>query len=187
MKITDDIDGWFNYKNTYNVLIETASINGIFVECGAWLGKSSSYLSDIIARRRPDLTLYIVDSWLGSPAEIDTAHKLATQTDIYEIFLKNMGSRKFIPIRKLSIEAAKEFTNESLDVVFIDMSHEYADVKVDLDCWFPKVKYGGYIAGHDRSWPGVRKAILEKFHHNKQRLYSLPGDCWAYYKEGQNQ
>jgi predicted O-methyltransferase YrrM len=184
MKQTQEIDGWFNYHQTYNVLVESISPNGIFVECGAWLGKSSSYLSDIISKKRPDITLYIVDSWLGSPAEIDTAHKLATETDIYKIFLKNMGDRKFIPIRKLSTEAAKEFTNESLDVVFIDMSHEYEDVKIDLDTWLPKVKTGGYIAGHDRSWPGVKKAILEKFNHNKKRLYSLPGDCWTYYKEG---
>ena len=184
MKQTYEIDGWFNYDDAYDTLAQMCPENGIFVECGAWLGQSSSYLADVISLNRPDISLYVVDSWLGSSAELDTAHKLATETDIYRIFLDNMGDRKFIPIRKLSVDAAQDFEDNSLDVIFIDMSHEYEDVKQDLDVWFPKVKQNGHISGHDWSWPGVSKAVLEKFHHTRHNLYSLPGDCWIYKKEG---
>lgn len=181
---TDQIDGWFNYAPAYDRLVSEVPQNGTFVECGAWLGKSSSYLADIIARKRPDISLYIVDSWLGSSAEITTAHKLATETDIYNIFLDNMKGRSFTPVRKLSLEAAHDFKDSSLDVVFIDMSHEYQDVKDDLAAWFPKVKTNGYIAGHDWSWPGVSQAVAEQFAHNRHNLFSLPGDCWVYHKQG---
>jgi hypothetical protein len=181
MKLTEDIDGWFNYQETFYNLIDTIPTNGTFVECGAWLGKSSSYLADTIKdKNRQDVTLYIVDNWLGSAVELDTAHKLAFTQDIYQIFLNNMGDRSFIPIRKYSVDAVSDFDNESLDVVFIDMSHEYEDVKLDIEIWLPKVKRSGYLAGHDASWPGVQRAIEEKFFYT-DNLYLAPGDCWAYY------
>jgi predicted O-methyltransferase YrrM len=91
-----------------------------------------------------------------------------------------MGNRIFTPIRKYSTDAASDFENESLDVVFIDMSHEYKDVKLDIETWLPKVKRSGHLAGHDASWPGVKRAIEEKFLHTNN-LYTSPGDCWLYH------
>jgi len=181
MKNTDEIQGWFTYPHTFSFLLNTIPANGKFAECGAWLGQSSSYLCDIAAHSRPDVTIYIVDSWKGSSAEIATAHKLATTTDIYKIFLENMGERKFTPIRALSVDASKQFDDESLDVVFIDMGHEYEEVREDIEVWYPKVKTGGYIAGHDFSFPGVSKAVHEKF--SGVHIKRGDGDCWIIKKE----
>ena len=178
MKPTTDIEGWFNYANTYNDLIYAMPHNGTFVECGAWLGKSSSYLCDKVSETRPDIKVYIVDSWEGSKDELDTYHKLARETDIYQLFLDNMGSRKFTPIKGLSEDAVKQFQDESIDVVFIDMCHLYECVKEDLQLWYPKVKYNGYIAGHDWSWPGVKEALFEIFPGHLR----ADGDCWLIQK-----
>jgi predicted O-methyltransferase YrrM len=183
MKNSIEIDGWFGYEQTYDMLIDSVQTSGIFVECGAWLGKSSSYLADKIAESRPDISLYIVDSWQGSPSELTTTHKLVTTTDVYALFVENMGNRKYTPIRSFSTEAATKFQDESLDVVFIDMSHTYEDVKQDLDVWLPKVKKNGYIAGHDLSWTGVIKAIKEKFGNN---VHPIQGDCWIFHKTGED-
>jgi predicted O-methyltransferase YrrM len=157
-KNTDEISGWFDYSNLYKELVESIPDNGIFVECGAWLGKSSSYLCDIAQER---IKVYIVDHWQGSPAEIDSTHKLAKKQDIYQIFLNNMGSRKFIPLKMDSITASKKFENESCDVVYIDMDHTYEAVKQDIKHWLPKVKKGGILAGHDYNWHRVKKAVDE--------------------------
>jgi hypothetical protein len=105
-------------------------------------------------------------------------HKLARETDIYQLFLDNMGSRKFTPIKGLSEDAVKQFQDESIDVVFIDMCHLYECVKEDLQLWYPKVKYNGYIAGHDWSWPGVKEALFEIFPGHLR----ADGDCWLIQK-----
>jgi len=48
-----------------------------------------------------------------------------------------------------SMEAVKQFEPESLDLVFIDSSHQYVHIRQDIDAWFPIVKRGGIIAGDD--------------------------------------
>lgn len=181
MKNTNEIQGWFTYPQTFNFLLQSIPPNGKFAECGAWLGQSSSYLCDVASSMRPDVTIYIVDSWKGSSAEVATSHKLATTTDIYDIFLENMGSRKFTSIRALSVDACKQFDDESLDVVFIDMGHEYHEVKEDITVWYPKVKSNGYIAGHDFSFEGVSRAVHEQLGH--LNILNGQGDCWIVKKE----
>ena len=175
MKNYKDIQGWFDYENVFDFLLNSMPQDGVFVECGAWLGKSSAYLCD----KATTQNIYIVDSWKGSPDELSTFHKLATQVDIYEIFLENMGNRKFTPIRMLSVDAVNEFEDESIDVAFIDMSHDYDNVKQDIEIWYPKVKHGGYIAGHDyqHGWPGVVRAVNEFF----SKVDNMSG-CWVHQK-----
>jgi len=161
MKKTTEIQGWFDDKQqrVYDYLISKTPENGTFIEIGAWLGKSSSYLVD----NGKTLDITIIDSWKGSPNEINTNHKLATQTDIYEIFKENMGERKYKSIRGLSIEVATQFEDNSLDTVFIDATHTYEAVKEDIIAWLPKVKNGGILAGDDyvRDWKGVIQAVDE--------------------------
>lgn len=158
MKNSEEIDGWFNYQELFDSLVQSVPDNGIFVECGAWLGKSSAYLCDLAKSR---INIYIVDHWRGSANELDSTHKLATIQDIYPIFLENMGSRKFTPLRMSSLKASETFDDNSCDVVYIDMEHSYDAVKQDISYWLPKVKDGGTLAGHDYDWPGVKEAVLE--------------------------
>lgn len=180
MKNYQFIDGWFDYQNTYNFLLSKTPDNGIFVECGAWLGKSSAYLCDAAKDR---IQIYIVDSWEGSLNEDDPTHIFAkTNKNTYQMFINNMGNRNFVPIKSLSIDAANKFENNSCDVVFIDMTHTYDSVKNDIETWFPKVKKNGYIAGHDyqKDWPGVITAVNEFF--GIENLI-LMDTCWIYHKK----
>jgi hypothetical protein len=48
-----------------------------------------------------------------------------------------------------SVTAAEYFTSESLDFVYLDASHNYDNVANDLRAWYPKLKSGGLLAGHD--------------------------------------
>jgi hypothetical protein len=95
--------------------------------------------------------------------------------------MTNMGTRKFKDIKSLSHESSTQFNDESCDVVFIDMEHTYNAVKNDIELWLPKVKVGGYLAGHDyvKGWGGVIKAVDEKFG-NK---ITVDQNCWIYRKE----
>ena len=83
-------------------------------------------------------------------------------------------------IRKNSIEAADQFEDESLDFVFIDASHEYEDVKKDIQIWLPKIKKGGILAGHDYYigydyFPGVKAAVNECLSN-----FETYADCFIY-------
>jgi predicted O-methyltransferase YrrM len=180
MKNYKEISGWFNYVDTFDYLVSNTPDGGTFVECGAWLGKSSSYLCSIAEAK--NLKIYIVDSWKGSPTRLATTHKLATETDIFEIFKSNLEGANYTAIRDLSVNACKKFEDNSCDVVFIDMDHEYESVNKDIDLWFPKVKKNGIIAGHDYSggWPGVIRAVDEHF--GKSNITKM-GQCWIYKKE----
>ena len=66
-------------------------------------------------------------------------------------------------IRKHSVVAAADVTDGSLDFVFIDADHTYPAVVADIAAWWPKVKPGGWIGGHDYGKPefGVTGAVNE--------------------------
>jgi hypothetical protein len=62
-------------------------------------------------------------------------------------------------IRKTSMEAVKDFEDESLDFVYIDGHHGFKYIAEDLWEWSKKVKKGGIICGHDyfalrKDWRG---------------------------------
>ena len=175
MKATKQIQGWFNHQAAYDYLLANMPKDGTFVELGAWLGKSSSYLCD----KATGQDIIIVDTWKGSPNELTTHHKLATEQDIYQLFVENMGERKYKAIKATSKAAARKFKAESLDVVFIDLDHTYEAVKEDIKLWLPKVKKGGYIAGDDyhENWKGVIQAVDELLPHA-----TFIDDCWLYRK-----
>jgi hypothetical protein len=52
-------------------------------------------------------------------------------------------------IRKTSVEAVKDFEDNSLDFVYVDANHTFGHVAMDLMIWSEKVKKGGIISGHD--------------------------------------
>ena len=83
---------------------------------------------------------------------------------------------------KLSLDAAKEIEG-MLDFCYIDACHEYEAVKEDLAAWYPKVKVGGVIGGHDFIFSsggggGVVKAVTEFAYVNKLKLQSCFPDWW---------
>jgi len=98
-------------------------------------------------------------------------------TEFYSFLSKlpnNIGiDRKYIFMKMKSIEASKFFPDNSLDLVFIDADHSYESVLNDIKNWFPKVKKGGIISGHDYEHPsfyGVKKAVDEFFGNKKFNL-----------------
>jgi len=52
-------------------------------------------------------------------------------------------------IVNFSVEAAKQFKDDYFDFVYIDADHTYKGVTADLEAWYPKVRKGGMLAGHD--------------------------------------
>ena len=66
-------------------------------------------------------------------------------------------------VRKTSKEASKQFPDNYFDFVYIDANHLYEAVWEDINLWFPKVKNGGFIAGHDVQFGDVKSAVYRFF------------------------
>eukprot|EP00927_Polykrikos_kofoidii_P051523 TRINITY_DN45324_c0_g1_i1.p1 TRINITY_DN45324_c0_g1~~TRINITY_DN45324_c0_g1_i1.p1 ORF type:complete len:417 (-),score=50.90 TRINITY_DN45324_c0_g1_i1:94-1344(-) len=62
-----------------------------------------------------------------------------------------------------SVAAASWVTPGSLDLVFIDGDHRYESVATDIQAWWPTIREGGAIAGHDFvfTFPGVVEAATK--------------------------
>jgi hypothetical protein len=62
-------------------------------------------------------------------------------------------------------EASRLVNDGSLDFVFVDASHKYGCVRSDIRLWWPKIRVGGWLGGHDYSveYPGVLNAVNERF------------------------
>ena len=76
--------------------------------------------------------------------------------------VKRFPEAKFVRIK--SKEAIVLVSDGSLDLVFIDAEHTYKSTKEDILLWFPKVKKGGILCGHDYDeiiYPEVIKAVDE--------------------------
>jgi predicted O-methyltransferase YrrM len=89
-------------------------------------------------------------------------------------------------IRKYSDDAVTIVPNE-IDFIYIDGNHEYDYVKRDIENYFPKLKEGGIIAGHDVSHhlfsPGIFRALMETF--GKLNLYPfISRTDWYVVKHG---
>jgi hypothetical protein len=57
--------------------------------------------------------------------------------------------RRVRVIKDRSLNAVKQFEDGFFDMVYIDADHTESAVYADLCAWFPKVRAGGVLAGHD--------------------------------------
>jgi predicted O-methyltransferase YrrM len=167
-------EDWFTYPGLYSLMVTLAPDEAHFVEVGVWKGRSAAFLAVEIINSGKKIALDLVDTWEGS------AEHFPLLEDIYEVFSKNIEPvSSFVNIKKTdSASASKDYKDKSLDFVFIDAAHDYDSVKADIEAWLPKVKQGGYLAGHDYpSWPGVTKAVNELI--GESNIQSGEG-CWLY-------
>jgi len=94
----------------------------------------------------------LVDIWKQQTNYEDKANvNDQIQEENYQTTRENVAEFKDVPqfFRNDSLTAAKHFANESVDFVYLDARHDYCGVKEDLEAWYPKLKVGGMIAGHD--------------------------------------
>ena len=144
----------------------------IGAEIGIWKG----YNAREIIKARPLITHIMVDPWdaenrdksfIESGSQ-DSQVSQAEYDKCFNVTLIRIGPwlERCKIMRMKSIDAAKQMQDNSLDYVFIDGDHSYKGVKRDIEAWYPKVKLGGWIGGHDyhiRFKTGVMKAVDEAF------------------------
>lgn len=159
---------YYNKRKSNNYIASLIQSNNFrtYVEVGVWKGD----LFDYILKRCPNLVkMYGVDPYLSTAYNSKQGGTINTiQQETFEIIYNTIKSKfadyfKVHILRMTSKTAAKRFNDNSLDFVYIDADHSYEAVKNDIKLWYPKVKKGGILAGHDyiSATPGVIKAVDE--------------------------
>lgn len=115
--------------------------------------------------------IYLVDLWGKMTYEEGRrAGETVEWSESYEIAKKNLKpfDDKVVFIRDYSYKAVDRI-NEKLDALYIDANHDYSTVLIDLKAYYPLVKKGGIIGGHDwcPRYPGVSRAVNEFFNYPK--------------------
>lgn len=126
---------------------KVARKGAIFIEVGSWKGYSTSFLGEVAKEYQGDV--FCVDHWKGSP---DLKHHMNIENclEIFRYNMEELGLDKYVhPMVMESVMAAKIFADGIADLIFIDADHRYKGIKRDLEIWWPKVKVGGILCGHD--------------------------------------
>jgi hypothetical protein len=153
------IQNWFDYQDVYNRMVKLANDGDLFVEIGVWKGGSTAYMGVEILNSGKAIKYHAIDSFEGSVEIGDVKDWLFDETSWNLKPLTDISIVKLI--KSFSLDAVKNYEDESIDFCFIDGSHEYEDVKKDIELFLPKTKH--LIGGHDyqKEWPGVIKAVHE--------------------------
>jgi predicted O-methyltransferase YrrM len=88
---------------------------------------------------------------------------------------------KIVWVKKPSEAAAKNIPDD-LDFVYIDGNHNYEFVKKDVELYYPKIKEGGILGGHnfEINFMGVPKAVIEFTARKGLKLEGkAPSDWWV--------
>lgn len=119
---------------------------------GAEIGVFRAEFARDILRRWPG-TMYLIDPWrpLGEEYQDSSNQGHPHSRNALHSAVKNLRGMeaRAIMIRATGAEAVHLFQDASLDWVYIDANHTYTATSQDLRMWWPKVKPGGWLMGHD--------------------------------------
>jgi len=171
-------ENWFGYEDLYSSMVNKFDSGSHFVEVGVWKGMSACFMAVEIINSGKNIKFDCVDTWdyVETSIEIDKSQF----ENLFDVFLNNIEPVKntINIVKSISWDASKNYQDNSLDFIFIDAGHDYESVSKDLKSWYPKVKLGGVIAGHDYHDNGTCKvfsAVNDYITNNK--IVEING-CW---------
>jgi predicted O-methyltransferase YrrM len=157
------IEGWLGEEEAWRLHRAAAEIPdqapATVVEIGSWKGRSTIALATGVGARPGGGVVLAVDPHRGG-----RAHELTGEPDTFAAFEENLrgsGVADLVePLRETSLAARGRVPDDSVDLLFLDGSHERDDVIADIDAWAPALRAGATVAFHDAiSYPGVAAAL----------------------------
>jgi len=165
-----DLTGWNFQSDVFEKLINEINPKTI-IEVGTWKGASAIKMAKLF---KGDV-IYCVDTWLGAE-EFYTTHADTQERDliskygypqIYYQFISNVIHEnvqdKIVTIVNTSDIGYKIFKHKGIkaDLIYIDGSHEYHNVKRDIENYTQLLNPGGIIFGDDFGWLDVSNAVKD--------------------------
>ena len=173
-----DLHGWNSGDPLFEQLVKEVK-SSLTVEVGCWLGAATVTLGNALKEHCPGGKLLCVDTWLGALefwtdkadgsryGKLDHLHGYPR---VYYQFLANVMKSGLqdvvIPFPNTSAIAARWLRKAGLrpQLIYVDASHDYEDVLLDLELYWEVLAPGGVLFGDDytnREFPGVRTAVEE--------------------------
>jgi len=121
-------------------------LTGKGVEVGTLHG---GYAKEILNTWRGHL--YCVDPWRNQARNVyfDQAND-QNMEKVWASVCAGIGRNpKCTLLRMMGLNAVGKFADGELDFVYHDANHSVDAVRADVSAWWPKVKIGGIVAGHD--------------------------------------
>jgi hypothetical protein len=121
-------------------------------EVGVYDGSTTFNYIDIIKENKGHL--YLIDWFQGNEGNASGIHKYRENGDpLYNQLIKEIEDRGFSEFVTIlygkSHDMSKNIEDNSLDICFLDADHRYAGCVSDIKDYYPKVKQGGFLCGHD--------------------------------------
>jgi hypothetical protein len=137
-------DSWcMHLPFAYDLMRELAP--KVFVELGVKQGESYFAFCQSAAENKVNVCCYGIDSWRG---DIQTGN-LDPEIE-HEVAEYNWRYSSFSQLKvMLFSEAIGDFADGSIDLLHIDGTHTYNEVKNDFESWLPKLSPNGVILFHD--------------------------------------
>ena len=159
-----NIPGWFNYSETYDIIVDRIPDDGGVVEIGSFLGRSTHYLAtSLMNANKENVKIYCVDTFEGSSEHAN----IKLPKDFSSMFRDNLKffiGRNMVHVLQgrsddpVILERIEEAT---VDFIMVDGAHEYDPVKDDIINWWPKLKPNGVMFGDDYNLKSVELAVKE--------------------------
>ncbi|MEY2529678.1 MAG: hypothetical protein QOJ05_1768 [Verrucomicrobiota bacterium] len=167
-------DSWcMHLPFAYDLMRELAP--KVFVELGVKQGESYFAFCQSAAENKINVRCYGIDSWRGDVQTGNLDPEIEHEVGEYNWRYSSFSELKVM----LFAEAVGEFADGSIDLLHIDGTHTYNEVKTDFESWLPKLSPHGVILFHDvvvrdggfgvwRVWEeiiGERNSFLFEFGH----------------------
>lgn len=176
-RLTNDYDydpsGWGGTHDIFDRLVRLVRPR-LAIEVGTWKGRSALHTADCLERDAPDCQLICIDTWLGATEFVGAGGKRDLMSHIgyprvYYQFLRNVLERRqtsrIVPFPQSSTNALRYLHGRDVlaQLIYIDASHEYQDVALDISDAFGILDAGGIMFGDDYCdhWWGVKRAVDE--------------------------
>lgn len=150
----DFVTDQFTYEDAIilnRLICEYAKPKMVVFELGTYTGRASLTMLPHI--RQMEGKLFCVDWFKGNPTAQAMINLSYANHNILDIFINNIKEAGYEDCVSILVGTTDKvvsiIANESADIIFIDADHRYSYVKNDLLNWYPKLKPGGLICGHD--------------------------------------
>lgn len=167
-KATDSMDGWLT-DNEGEFLYNAAKNcrgRGVIVEIGSWKGKSTVWLAKG-SKAGNNVKVYAIDPHTGFSEHKRGGRRVWTFAEFKQNIRRANVEDAVVPIIRTSEDAAHDWKEKPVELLWIDGAHDYEIVKLDFDLWSPYLIEGGSIAFHDTiGWPGPGKVVKDEIYNS---------------------